>query len=446
MRARWVAVLATIALVAAACGNAGDDDAADDGGSNATVTTSDQSDLDKKVDITGVPGVTDDEIRVVTITATTNIIGGQYGQLADGIQAYFDMVNADGGIYGRKLVISKKRDDQMGQNAQTVQASLAEDDAFATFVATTLFTGAPALAKAKMPTFIWNINPEFTGNPTFFAQLGSLCFGCPGKIIPWLAEQLGAEKVAILAYGVSDQSIKCGQGNKKAFETYPTADVVFYDDSIGFRAQLSAQVSEMKKRGVQFVTTCMDGQESIVLAKEMRKQGLDAVQHLPNGYDYQLVAENAELLEGSIVIPQFTALEHEPQIPAWEDFSEWIGKLDKRVVETTIVGWILAHEFVTGLKLVGPDFDQEKLVGALNTLTDYDADGMIAPIDWTKAHIDPVKNEDARGDLECANFVEVKGGEFVPKFAEPGKPWVCFDREATDVSSPENMSFADSEG
>ena len=51
------------------------------------------------------------------------------------MKAYFKMVNDNGGIYGRKLVVKYDHDDQFGQNRQTVQASLAQDKAFATFVA-----------------------------------------------------------------------------------------------------------------------------------------------------------------------------------------------------------------------------------------------------------------------------------------------------------------------
>ena len=39
-------------------------------------------------------------------------------------------------------MISASRDDQFINNQQTVKASLAEDNAFATFVASPLFTGA----------------------------------------------------------------------------------------------------------------------------------------------------------------------------------------------------------------------------------------------------------------------------------------------------------------
>src|SRR5438132_1134737 len=81
---------------------------------------------------------------------------GSYAPLADGIRAYFEMVNSSGGIYGRQLKLTKVNDDQLGSNAQTVTRALAQDNAFATFSATNLFTGAQLLARANQPTFSWN--------------------------------------------------------------------------------------------------------------------------------------------------------------------------------------------------------------------------------------------------------------------------------------------------
>ena len=40
----------------------------------------------------------------------------------------------------------------------------------------------------------------------------------------------------------------------------------------------------------------------LTLAKEMKKQGLDAIQYLPNGYDHEFVEENGEFFEGSYVL------------------------------------------------------------------------------------------------------------------------------------------------
>src|SRR5262249_12797839 len=308
MRARIGAVATAILLLAAACSNAGSSKTSDTGEPSATgpQATFSAADLQKHLPNTS-PGVTDSEIKIAAITSKTNNLVRSLAPLVDGIKAYFAMVNDGGGIYGRKLVVGYDRDDQFGQNRQTVQQSLAQDHAFATFIATTLFTGADLLARAKQPVFMWNINPEFAGHPTFFANEGALCFTCPGHGLPALAKELGATKVGILAYGIAQQSKDCAQAIKSSFQKYPTATVEYYDTSLGYAQPLSAQVTQMKQKGVQFVMTCFDLQESFTLGKEMQKQGMHAVQELPNGYDADFVKQNGASLQGSIVSPQFVA-------------------------------------------------------------------------------------------------------------------------------------------
>ncbi|MGH8978126.1 MAG: ABC transporter substrate-binding protein, partial [Acidimicrobiia bacterium] len=121
-------------------------------------------------------------------------------------------------------------------------------------------------------------------------------------------------------------------------------------------------------------------------------------------------------------------------------------KIGKEPIEVATIGWILADQFVTGLKMAGPEFSQQKVIDALNTLTDYSANGFIAPVDWTKQHIDPAQNPEAAGELQCANFTVVQDGELVPQWGEPGKPWVCFESNAETQGEPQYLSFAAEEG
>ena len=135
------------------------------------------------------------------ITAKTNPIGGKYHEFIDGISAYFKVINDKGGIYGRKLVVVSDRDDVVGtQNVQQTTSSLANDNAFATFEATQQLTAADMLAKAHMPTFIWNIDPEMASTPTsdhsnIFGTNAAICFSCPGPLNSWLAVKNGFTKV-----------------------------------------------------------------------------------------------------------------------------------------------------------------------------------------------------------------------------------------------------------
>jgi ABC-type branched-subunit amino acid transport system substrate-binding protein len=372
-----------IVLIAAACGNSGSSKQSSDttlpsGGPTSTATP---ADLKKNVPVSA-PGVSDTEIDVATITSKTNNLTGTYAPLVDGVKAYFQMVNDNGGIYGRHLVVKYDRDDQFGQNRQTVQQSLSQDKAFATFVATTLFTGADLLAKAKQPTFMWNINPEFAGHPTFFANEGALCFTCPGHGLPYLAKQLKAAKVGVLAYGIAQQSKDCATGIKNSFAKYPTAQIAYFDDSLGYAQPLGAQVTQMKQKGVTFVMTCVDLQESYTLGKEMQKQGMQAVQELPNGYDPDFVAKNASLLEGDIVSPQFLAFEVQPQITEIQNLYKYAAEIGVQVHELTAIGWILGSELYTGLAGAGPQFSQAAVVDALNRQTAFTDNGFVAPIDW----------------------------------------------------------------
>jgi branched-chain amino acid transport system substrate-binding protein len=429
MRARIVAIGAVIALTVAACGNSESDNKpttqpTNPGGSS--VTTVGAADLQKNVPV-DAPGVSDDEIGVAVITATTNFLGGYYGEYADGIQAYFDYVNSQGGIYGRQLKIAKHRDDQMTNNQQAVKASLSQDNAFATFIAGPLFTGAPDIAASnpQMPTFIWNINPEMAGNPNIFGTVGALCFNCIGQALPYLAQAEGKKTVAVLAYGATASSKECGTASRDSFKKYGFT-VGFFDNNIGFaQPDLSSQVSEMKKAGVELVAICMDAKEAIILASEMKRQGLNAVLTLPNSYDEQYVAENANVLEGSYISPGFVPFEKDVDLPDHELIKEWVGKSGKTIRELTVEGWAAAMMFVHGLKLAGPEFSQEKLISSLNQETHFTANGLKVPIDWTKQHEDPRKNPEARSDYVCNSWVKVQGGKMVPILDEPGKPWVC---------------------
>jgi ABC-type branched-subunit amino acid transport system substrate-binding protein len=388
--------------------------------------------LQQKVDLSGVPGVTADEIKVAVITAGTNPLAGDFTRFVDGVQAYFDMVNAAGGIYGRKLVIGAKRDDGFVNDEQTVKASLVEDHAFATLVSTPLFGGAPDLAASNplMPTFMWNINAEFAGKPNLFGNVGANCFACVSQIWPYVAQHEHFTNVAVLAYGAIAASKNYADGVKLSFEKYPSAKMAYFDPNLTIaQANLSAEVGEMKKKHVQIVFTSLDQAETLILGKEMQKQHLDAVQWVNNLYDPQFVKENAQYLEGDFVAPQFAALETTPLIPIEQEFVKWMGKNNKPVAELPGYGWIAALEFAHGLKLAGPKFSQQSVIDSLNQDTHFDADGMIVPIDWTKQHNDPkgpggVPNENA-GKYPCFSPTRVRDGKFVAVYTKPGKPFVC---------------------
>ncbi len=447
MRLRILALTTAVLIATAGCGNSQKDTATTttQKGGQTPQTTASSTDIHKFVHL-DEKGVTDKTITVDVIASKTNPLHGKYAEIADGVQAYFNMVNADGGLYGRKLVIGKQRDDVVGlQNRPQVQQALASDNAFATFIATLQFSGADLLQAAGQPTFGWNINAEYGDKNALFGNESALCnaASCTGMTLPWLAKKTGSTKIGVLAYGVNASSQDCAKGIKASFAKWPTASIAFYDDTLQFaQVDLSAQVAQMKSKGVQLVFTCMDRDETLVLAKEMKKQNLNAIQSLPNGYDAAFVKANAQYYEGSYVIPQFTALEWKPQLPEIKLFEKWVAAEHKPIYEITVIGWIAAYQYVLGLELAGPKFSQAKVIAALNTQTDVTVNGMIPKIDWTTGHIDPVKHPEVRSPTACSNYVVIHGGKFEPTFATAANPYVCLDQTKSTVpDNPPTRNF-----
>lgn len=415
--------VAMTALVASACGNSET--------AGTTTTTSGDS---EKVQV-NAPGVTDTEIRVGGVASVTNPLNGKYGTAFDGVKAYFEKVNSEGGIHGRRLTLVAERDDKVANNSAEVTGLLEQDDVFAVLpVATLLFTGADQLVAAGVPTFGWTINPEWEGtadNPkeNLFGQSGSfLCLGCEQPTIPYFAKEAGRSTVGILAYAVP-QSSKCAAGWEKSFEVYGDeagAKVAFKDASLNYgTTDFSVQVSKMKDAGVDFVVTCMDTNGVVALARELKKQGVDVVQYLPNGYDQELLDEYGDLFEGSFVYTSFAPLEiadldgvTQPRGQA--DYLEWIDKTGGEVTENSIAGWLNAALFVEGLRRAGPNFDRQKVIDAINEITDWTADGFLSGVNWTTAHTQ-------RAPENCTAALRIEDGEFVPITGPDGEIFTCFD-------------------
>ncbi len=452
MRTRTVTrtLIVGLALVTglAACGNSSSSKPQSSGGTTGTTASAASINVHNPVHANGV---TDSTISVSTITSKTNILGGTYGNLPDGVKAYFDYMNSTGGIYGRTLKISSNRDDQMSQNQQQISASLSNDNPFAVFMATPTMSG-PGVAQLdakNVPTFIWNINPEMIGHDNVFGSIGAICASCYGMASPFLAQQNHFTKVAILGYGVNDSSKQCAKSTQDSFTHYPSAKVVFFDDGLQFaQADLSSDVSQLKAAGAQIIFTCIDQKESVILGKELVKQHSTAVQSLPNSYDQNFVSANAQYLEGDFVAPQFASYQYGP-IPEEQTMMTWLQKDNLPLNELSATGWLLANMFVTGLKLAGPNFSQKGVIDALNTQTAFNANGMIVPIDWTRQHHDPALpggkiNPLYDGHYNCASTVRIHDGKFVPLPAVPsGKQWICLPpgQPPTLPTEPTYMTF-----
>ncbi|MHB8287887.1 MAG: ABC transporter substrate-binding protein [Acidimicrobiales bacterium] len=374
-------------------------------------------------------GVSAHQIVVGGIAAVTGPLAAEFSPIFDGVQAYFDSVNAKGGVDGRKLVYSAKLDDATDPAQDTADArKLVEQyHVFAVVgVSTPTFAGAGYLAANKIPTFGYVINSQWFGQPTFFGQEGSYYnLASPGPEVSYLAHKVHARSVAVLAYSQT-QSQQCAQGFVNSFHKFGI-HVGLVDESIPFGVtSLSTDVQRMKQDGINFVATCMDLSGNTLLSTGLRQAGMTNVkQYWPTGYSEAALHSYASLMNGvyffSAAVPFEAPALYPGRYPGMERFLAvmhhyYPNELPNQVA---LAGWLNAQLFVKGLRAVGRHLTRSALVRAINKMTHWTGGGLLAPVDWKVAH-------DHGGPLDCNAFIQVRNGHFVPVFGTPPSVFRCF--------------------
>src|SRR5437016_1876126 len=393
---RLIALLAILSLIVVACGNAS---GGGGGGSSQT------------------QGVTSTEIDIGGIAAKTGPLANQYGPIFDGVQAYLDQVNAAGGVNGRKIKYTAQLDDQTLPSLDVSQARalVTQDNVFAVVgVATPIFAAGKYLGQNNIPTFGWNVNPEWSDGPSLFGEKGSyLNFTHQGPLVAYLANRVGAQKVGVVAYTVS-QSADCATGTINTFQKFAPQtgqQVVLKDTSLPFGfTDISGDITQLKNSGAQFVGTCMDPTGNTVLSKGLQEAGLynQVKQYSPNGYDQSTLNQFAPLMEGVYCQTGFVPYAH-GFTQGMDSYLDAMAKIGAPVSDVTLAGWINADLFVTALKQVGSNVTRQNVINTINKMTHYTAGGISPGIDWTQQHSNP-------GPIDCNAFLQVQQGKFTSVF------------------------------
>jgi ABC-type branched-subunit amino acid transport system substrate-binding protein len=386
----------------------------------------------KVTNIGQTSGVTSKRILVGALASQTGPVSADFAPVITGVQIYFDMVNAAGGIDGRKLDLGYKLDDESDPSADTSQArALVEQyHVFAVVgVATPTFSGASYLASQSVPTFGLNVNPnsEWGASPAMFGNTGSYTdFTGPQLQTAFLAEKHHVHAAAVLAYNIAASRQGC-QGVLEAFKRYHV-HLAVKDLSIPYpAADLHADVTRMKSAGVNMVASCLDLGGNLTLAETLQQEGMSKIVQLWfDGYDESALARASASMQGVYLYLQHVPFEVATLYPGrYRGMDMFIAALKRYAKgmppsEAALAGWTSAALFAKGLRMIGRNVTRTRLVAAINSLSAFTADGILAPVDWRVAH---GPNTDP---YNCTAFVKVIGKHFVPVYGTPPSVFSCF--------------------
>ena len=154
------------------------------------------------------PGVTATEIKLGVSTPLTGSAGLAYGKVPGAMKAYFDYINANGGVYGRKIKLVVRDDKYLPTLAATQTTNLIlKDNVFALVGALGTATHSKAytaasLAAKNVPDLFVNTGFSGFGNiskyPTAFTVLPS--YAMEAKIMSkFIKEKFAGQAVALIA-------------------------------------------------------------------------------------------------------------------------------------------------------------------------------------------------------------------------------------------------------
>jgi branched-chain amino acid transport system substrate-binding protein len=372
---------------------------------------------------TGSPGVTAKQIDVGAISTLSGPISADFAPLVKGVQAYFDMVDAAGGVNGRKITLAYDLDDG-GTPSRFVSLAhtvVDQDHAFAV-IASSYFFNPTYFESTCTPTYGYNVTGDWAGPPNLFGSGGSVqTYGSILPEIAYLLQQTKAKSLAVLAYNVSSSSAACQAAvNQLKAAGY---HIGYTDLKLPpVNPDLTPDVQRILAARSDFVLSCMTVDGNVALARGVKQYGLHVKQLWLNGQDQATLDHYTSLLQGVYFLIQHVPLTANQRVyPGLKEYLAAMRKYEPAYVgtETAIQGWESAALLVAGIRAGGRTPTQAGVVKATNAMTTFTADGLMTPVDWTVTHFEATPPF-------CSAFTQAQGTAFRPVLTRGRQVFVCF--------------------
>jgi branched-chain amino acid transport system substrate-binding protein len=326
------------------------------------------------------PGITADSIIIGQAAGFTGPVAGTVKELTAGAKAYFDSVNAKGGIHGRKIVLESMDDGFDPKKTPEVFKELIEKkNVFAMFLSrgTSTTEGAyPVLEAAKVPL----IGPS-TGAMSMFNPPRRYLFPVRAshhsetlKIVPQLMS-MGINRIALM---YTDDSF--GQdglaGVQQAMKNNNLTPVAVASHVRG-TIKVEEAVAAIAKTEPQAIIMTMTADAGVAFIKQMKKTGRSPVfLTLSNNSSNSFIKNLGEDGWG-VAVSQVSPYPFSAAMAITKEFQDTIkGKADVAPSYSSMEGFIAAKVLVEGLKRAGPKPTREKLIAGLESMQRYDMGGV----------------------------------------------------------------------
>mgnify|MGYP002682217973 FL=1 len=360
------------------------------------------------------PGITKDKVLIGTFQALSGPVAYIGLSMRKGLDAYFNWVNANGGVFGRKIELLVA-DDQFNPAKTVVEVKrMVEQDKVFSIVGGLGTPGCLAVMKylndSKVP-FVYQgsgalglaVPPNkyiFSVQPNYYSVEGPI-------VAKYLARNLGYKRIGMVYRAADD-----GKEELAGFQSWLVSNRLekLLVKAIPVNPNATSfdnEILELLGAGVDVVFLSMYGQQPPNFMIQAKQYGLDAkiVMSYPNS-DIQVIQLSQGAAEGA-------------QAMAWV----WLGDADSEQFQRYLAiyqetfpqeipnayaaaGFIAGEVFTEGLRRAGQNPTREGLVQALETMSGWQ--GLISPIISYKPY--SVGDNTCRVGLQAMYAMEVVNG------------------------------------
>ncbi len=363
-------------------------------------------------------GVTDTTVKIGAHFPLTGVAAPGYSEIPSGHQAYYDYVNANGGINGRKIEFVAKDDGYNPTNTSAVTNELVlKEEIFA------MVGGLGTPTHSAVVDFL-----NSSKVPDLFVSSGSLRWGddpkkapftfgwqpdyeIEGKIIgDWVRKNLPGAKVGLF---VQDDDF--GRDGEKGARRYLDKQIVEVAKYSPGNTDIAPQIAKLKAAGVDLVLGFTVPSYTALSQLASLKIGFKPKWFYSNvGSDPALVGSllarfsEGKVTNGASLIDGVVTTEYLPGVDApdnawtklWRKIWSEHGK-DGDLTNYRIYGMAQAYTFVQALQAAGRDLTRERVVEVLQQNGKTFAGPGLAPFRYTG---------DSHLGISGMSVVELHGG------------------------------------
>lgn len=342
-----------------------------------TQPTTDNTENKEEIEIEYAQGVTDESIKVGTVgvlSGALQFIGTPY---FGGMEAYFKMINDQGGVNGRKIELVKKDDEFKADKAVQAVESLIYDEKVFAIVGQ---LGTPGVMATETIVKDEGIPSVYFGSgavqltkagENFFPVQPNYVY--EGKLMAKYAiEEFNAEKIAVI-YRNDDVGRDGLIGVEEGLSALGKSEVLPEEGKLAVNVgetDFTVQVQKAKAIDPDVIIIYGLAGETSGILKEIDKVN----------YEVPMITtySNADASFLAIAAPNAPNVIENLYVMGWLDVSE--EKLqpllnamakyypDVPVNAYTMAGWVAAETFVAGLQQAGDNLSWEGYIDAMNNL------------------------------------------------------------------------------